>query len=164
MDFLVWLEQTGLGSWVRESPSIWAYPTVLFLHTMGLSILVGVSAAVDLRILGFGARAPLAPMQKFFSLLWLGFWINAVSGAALLVADATTKLTNPVFFVKLVFIALAVINVRILKRQVFGDPLVDQRSVPMRSKFLACTSLILWVAATTAGRLMAYIGPVSGLE
>ena len=30
---LPWLEATALATWVRESPSLWAYPTVLTLHT-----------------------------------------------------------------------------------------------------------------------------------
>jgi hypothetical protein len=29
---------------------------------------------------------------------------------------------------------------------------------------LAVVSIAFWIAATTAGRLMAYLGPVSGLE
>src|SRR5206468_10140089 len=110
MGFFAWLESTAFCIWVRESDSVWAYPTILFLHTVGLGLVAGVSAAIDLRILGFAARLPLAPMEEFFPIMWAGFWINAVSGTVLLIADATTKLTNPVFYVKMGFIALAVIN------------------------------------------------------
>jgi hypothetical protein len=34
--------------------------------------------------------------------------------------------------------------------------------VPSKAKTLAVTSLLLWIGATTAGRLMAYLGPVGG--
>ena len=82
MDFLLRLEQSGLATWIRESPSIWAYPTVLFLHTMGIGFLAGASAAIDLRILGFAPKIPLSSMEKFFPVMYFGFWINAISGLA----------------------------------------------------------------------------------
>jgi hypothetical protein len=164
MAFLVWLEQSGFATWVRESSSLWAYPTVLFLHTIGLATVVGVTAGIDLRILGVAPELPLAPMTKVFPIIWAAFWINAVSGTTLLIADATTKLTNPVFYIKMIFIVLAVINLRMLKTRVFGDPQIDNRPLSANAKMLAATSLIFWLGATVAGRLMAYIGPTAGLQ
>ena len=41
MELLASLENSGFGIWLRESPSIWAYPAVLTLHTLGLGVLVG---------------------------------------------------------------------------------------------------------------------------
>jgi hypothetical protein len=163
-NFFAWLESTGFFTWVRESDSIWAYPTILFLHTIGLGLLVGINAALDLRILGVAERLPLAPMEEFFPLMWAGFWVNAVSGTLLLFADATTKLANPVFYVKMGFITLAIINIFLLKKNVFRDPLLDKRPVTINGKVLALTSLTLWIGSITSGRLMAYLGPVSGLS
>ena len=52
MNLLASLEATGFASWLRESGSIWGYPTVLTLHTLGLGVLVGASTVIDLRLLG----------------------------------------------------------------------------------------------------------------
>ena len=164
MDFLSQIEQSGFASWVRESPSIWAYPSVLFLHTIGMGLAVGVNAGIDLRILGFASEIPMAPLEKYIRFLWIGFWINAASGTILLMADATTKLVNPVFYVKMVFIALALVDLHLIKKHVLEDPLVDKIPLSTNAKVMAATSLFFWLAATTAGRLMAYIGPVSGLS
>ena len=164
MEFLAWLENSPLSTWIRESSSLWAYPTVLFLHTIGLATVVGVSAGIDLRILGVAPELPLVPMTRLFPIIWAAFGINAVSGTALLIADATTKLANPVFYIKMIFIVLALINLRLLKIRVFGDPLLDQRPLSANAKILAATSLIFWLGATIAGRLMAYIGPMAGLQ
>lgn len=164
MDFLLRLEQSGFFSWVRESTSLFAFPGILLLHTIGMGLVVGISAGIDLRILGIAPALPLAPMEKFFPVLWIGFWINAVTGTILLLADATTKLANADFYVKMVFIALALINQRMLKTRVFRDPLIDNRPLSANVKILAVTSLFFWLGAITAGRLMAYVGPVSGLS
>jgi hypothetical protein len=163
MDFLLRLENSGFFSWVRESTSLFAFPGILLMHTIGMGLVVGINAGIDLRILGIAPALPLAPMEKFFPILWIGFWINAVTGTILLLADATTKLANPDFYVKMVFIALALINLRMLKTRVFRDPLVDKRPLSANVKILAVTSLFFWLGAITAGRLMAYVGPVSGL-
>ena len=73
MQLLAWLEGTGMSTWIREADSIWAYPTILTLHTIGLGVLGGSAAILDLRLLGIGGRASLAPMQTLFRLMWIGF-------------------------------------------------------------------------------------------
>jgi hypothetical protein len=160
MSFLLSVENSAFGTWVRESKSLWAYPTILFLHTVGLGFLVGLNAAIDLRILGFARKVPLAPMESFYKIMWVAFWVNALSGTALLIADATTKLANPVFYIKMSIVALAVINMVAIRRRVFGRPSPDE--IAGFARALAITSLIFWGGAITAGRLMAYFGPVSG--
>ena len=60
-DFLASLENSGFGLWVRESGSLWSYPTIIFLHSLGLSFVVGLNVAMNLRLLGVAARLPLAP-------------------------------------------------------------------------------------------------------
>jgi hypothetical protein len=164
MDFLRVIEQSGFSTWVRESSSVLAFPTVLLLHTIGMGLVVGVNAGIDLRILGLAPALPLAPLERYLPILWLGFWVNAVTGVTLLMADATTKLLNVDFAVKMIFIALAIINLQVLRKRVFRDPLIDKKPISSNAKMLALTSLIFWLGAITAGRLMAYVGPVSGLS
>lgn len=158
MQFLIWLSNTTPAVWARESDSVWGYPTILFLHTLGLGILVGFTTAIDFRLLGFNAQVPLAPLARFFRFIWIGFWINAVSGTALLIMSPA-KVANPAFLVKMACIALGVANMWVVKRVVVRDSADDGRLV-IRGKILASTSLVLWAGAITAGRLMAYVGGV----
>jgi len=95
--------------------------------------------------------------------MWAGFWVNALSGTALFIADATAKFANPAFAVKMTFVALGVVTVHLLRSRVIRNPEVDTGPMPPGAKLLAATSLICWLGAITAGRLMAYVGPVSGL-
>jgi hypothetical protein len=158
MDFLASLEASSLSTWIRESRSLWAYPAVLTFHTLGLSIIVGISAFVDLRLLGYGAHIPLKPMKKLFPIMWLGFTVNAVSGLLLLARAATTVGVSGVFWTKMTLIALSMVVLTRIKHQVFDDPLVDAKPVAINARVLACVSILLWAGAITAGRLMAYVG------
>jgi len=163
MEYLKWLEESGISTFVRESPSIFAFPTVLLLHTIGMALCVGVNAGIDLRILGFAPGIRVAPLEKLLPILWLGFTVNAITGTLLVMQDATTKLRNPDFYAKMVFIAAALIILKMTRTRVFRDPMLDKGSFSTNAKVLAALSLFFWMAAITAGRLLAYVGPVSGL-
>ncbi|MBI4888403.1 MAG: DUF2214 domain-containing protein [Acidobacteria bacterium] len=146
---LAQLEQSGLATWISESGVLYGYPLILFLHTLGLSTVVGISAAIDLRLLGVGSAIPLASLEKLFGLLWAGFALTAATGTLLFVADATKHASNPAFFVKLMFVAGGVATVALLRRRVFRGG--------GRGPLLAAASLGCWLVAITAGRLMAYV-------
>ena len=158
------IEQMAFFAWVSGGGSIWGYPTILFLHTLGLATVAGMSAAIALRVLGFAPNVAMAPLARFYPLIWIAFGVTAFSGIILLLADASTKLANPVFYVKMGFVALGLVVIQMIKTRVLANPDVDRKPVPGMGKILSIASLALWVAATTAGRLMAYVGPVSGLE
>jgi hypothetical protein len=157
MEFLLWLEDTRLANWIGESSSILAYPTILFLHTLGLATVAGLSAFLNLRVLGFAPALPFAVLTPFITATWVGFAVTAASGTALLLASASSKVQSPVFLVKLVFVALGVVTLHLMTKRVFRHPQADHAPLPRQARVLAATSLLLWVLATTAGRLMAYI-------
>jgi hypothetical protein len=152
-EVLSWLEGSTLAAWTRESPSLWAYPTVLTLHTVGLSIVVGANAVIDLRLLGFAPRIPRQSLAFLFPVIWSAFAINAASGVLLFIADATTKSAQPVFYVKLACIGVA-LWMTVLARRLTGgrDP-----GAPASGTLIAALSLIFWSGAIVAGRLMAYL-------
>jgi hypothetical protein len=155
--FLAWVESTALSQWVVGSPSILAFPGILVLHAIGMAFAVGISAAMDLRILGIAPRVPFGEMRRFLPFLWAGFWVNAVSGLLLLVGYPTKALTNPVFYLKLILIAVAMgLMVRISRSTfaIHSPPAISEFPAPLRR--LAVASLICWAGAITAGRLLAY--------
>lgn len=155
MGLLEWLETTGIGTFVREGDSLWAFPMVITLHTFGLTILVGASSVVDLRLLGVARTSlPLHALRPLFGVMWTGFALNLVTGLLLLVADATTRGSSPFFFTKMAFVVLGVSTVVLIKRRVFDVPEGEAITSP---KLLAVVSLVAWLVAITAGRLLAYL-------
>lgn len=153
-DWLAALEGTTLATWLRESGSIWAYPLVLTLHTAGMGLLVGLNWTLDLRMLGVGRRIPLAPLEALFRPMWLGFWVNLATGVMLFAADASTKGSTGLFVVKLVMVGVAVGATMAMRRSVYGGGTAVVRP---GAQALAILSIVLWLAAITAGRMMAYV-------
>lgn len=157
MEFLKSIEQLSFFAWVRESGSIWGYPSILFLHTVGMAMVAGLNGAIDLRLLGLAPQTPIQPLERLYPLMWWGFWISAASGSILLAADASTKLTNPDFLVKMALIAVAMVITVKIRSGVVRTP-----SASSNGRLLAAVSLFCWVGVITAGRLLAYVGTVSG--
>jgi hypothetical protein len=154
---LAWVESTALSQWIVGS--LWAFPVILTLHAIGMGFAVGLSAMVDLRILGVGRAIPIPELRRFLPVLWAGFWLNAASGVLLLIGYPTKALTNPVFYLKLTLIAAGMVLLTRIARTAFaGTPAPQEANVERdrRLRRLAMVSLVCWTAAITAGRLLAY--------
>jgi len=154
--FLTWVESTTFSTWMRESPSVYAFPAILCCHTLGMGIVAGINAALALRTFGVASAVPIRGMKRFMSVMWFGFWLNAISGIALLIAYPTKALTNPVFYLKLALIGVAVWLASIIGGRLFGDSIPSYDSPRRSMRILAGASLVCWTGAITAGRLLAY--------
>jgi hypothetical protein len=150
----IWIEGTSLSTWLRESASLWAFPFVLILHTVGLAFFVGANIAWDVRVLGFSLGIPLDGLRRYFRVMWAGFWINAVSGVLLLVAYPTKALTNPLFYVKLALIGFGIVLALRIRGEVHG--VRSESDAPRLTRAMAAASLACWIAVIFAGRLLAY--------
>jgi hypothetical protein len=156
MDFLDTIENLGISTWVRESPSKLAYPTILWLHVMGMGVVAGISGVISLRLLGVSPKTPLQPLERLYPLMWWGFWVNAVTGTALLLASATKRMVDPTFYIKMVFIFAGIVVLQRTRKKVFRN-LGPDGALPESATALAWAALICWLGAVTAGRLLAYI-------
>ena len=150
------IEQTGLSIWIREADSFLAFWFILSVHAIGMGLLVGASVVIDLRILGVARDMPMAPLKKLYSFIWVGFWIQVVSGILLLIAYPTKSLTNPDFYLKLALVALGITFMQMLKNRVFSDPTLSEAAMMANGRFFAIWSLIFWFGVVTSGRLLAY--------
>jgi hypothetical protein len=157
MEMLELLQNSAFATWVRESPSLIAYQLFITLHTIGLAIVVGTSAGMCLRILGVASDLPLAPMEKFYGFMWLGFWIEALSGAVLFVTEPLRFVALPVLYVKFAGVILALVLMNAIRRTVFRDrETLAAPSVPAHGKALAGGVLAAWGTAIVAGRVTSY--------
>src|SRR5262245_18458733 len=102
--FFIWLEATQPSVFIRESTSVFVFPGILSLHAIGMGLAVGVNAALALRLLRMAPGVPLVEMKRFVPVMWIGFWVNTISGILLLLGYPTKALTNPMFYLKLTLI------------------------------------------------------------
>src|SRR5579862_3271643 len=156
MDFLNTIEQLGFSTWVRESPSKLAYPTVLLLHVIGMGVVAGLASLISLRLLGVSPKTPVQALERLYPVIWFGFWMNALTGTALLMASATKNAVDPTFYAKMVFIFTGVAVLQLTRKKVFHN-LGPDGALPAGARTLAWAALICWLGAITAGRLLAYI-------
>jgi hypothetical protein len=154
MEFLVWIEGGSIPTWVRESLSLWAYPSIVAFHAIGLAFLVGTNVALNLRVLGVAKGIPVDALRGTFPVMWAGFAINAVTGVLLLTTAASKFIPMPVFIIKMLFIFLAMTVLGLMKKRLFGHS--TGSTGRLTPAVLAKTSMFLWFGAFVMGRLTAY--------
>ena len=156
MGVLVWLESLPLSVWVHESPSVWAQPTVLTLHTMGMAVLVGASWVLDLRLLGISRNVPLSAFRWVFPAVTVGLIVNVVTGALLFAQRATTLGPAIPFLIKIGLVIASAATLVPLRSLVLSSD-ADRREISGSTRLLAIASILAWSGAITAGRLLAYL-------
>jgi hypothetical protein len=154
MSLLATFEQNAFSVWMRESPSLLAFPFILYLHTLGLALLAGLNVGLDLWLLG-RRTVPAIRLANVYRIMWLGFGINLISGLALLAAYPAKALTNWVFFAKMAMVVLALWVLERLRGEL-EVPNGATREVGARARNLAVVSLLVWAGTILAGRYLAY--------
>jgi hypothetical protein len=158
--FLKRLDHGELSTFLRESE--YGFVFFLTIHILGMSCLVGANSIVSMRLLGVASVIPLKPLRRLFPVMWTGFFMADVSGIAIGLAHASTRLWNPILAVKLVIIASAAPLMRIMQKRVFDDPKISEAALPASAKRIAAAQLILWLLVLVAGRLVAYSFTILG--
>jgi hypothetical protein len=149
------LQESALGHLMRSSPFL--YPAAEILHILGFVVLVGSIVALDLRLLGLGRTIAIQPLaQLLLPLSRVGFVVAVSMGFLLFSADAAHVVRNPAFLAKLLVIAAALINIAIAHLGPWRRALQWHRDASAGAKLTGLASLVLWVSAICAGRLIAY--------
>lgn len=156
MAFFQELQDSWFTDWLLGSESIWTYPTVLTLHTVGLAILVGASIVIHLRALGVGANIPPARLRPLQQMIWGGFSVNLITGVMLFITQAADRIIDPVFYLKIGSIAIAlVLGAAVTRGAIMRAP--SSAAETRRLRTFAGAALGLWTVAIVTGRLMAYL-------
>jgi hypothetical protein len=149
------IEQSALAHMLRES--LYLYPLANVLHVLAVATLLGAIVVFDLRVLGFGKGIAIDALARLaLPIAGVALCIAVPTGVAMFMTEAPAYVRNPVFLTKIALIVLAAANIAAFH---FG-PLRDVRRFATRpslsARASAAASLGLWLAAVTAGRLIAY--------
>lgn len=120
---------------------------------LGIALLVGAIVVLDLRLLGAWRRVPVAMLgPPAVAVASAGLGIALVTGPLLLIVQASEYVANPFLYIKFGAILLGIANVAALR---LADDWRDEN--PGRWRAVAgLVSLLAWLTALTAGRMIAY--------
>ena len=140
-----WIESSWLNALMLSNQ--WAFPIAEAFHFLGLCLLMGSIAVIDLRLLGFASRLPARVIHQLLPWAWVGFGINLFTGILFYFANASFYYTNVAFRVKLILILLAGANALWFQLTVHRDldSWPEGAAPPSQAKAMAGLSLVLWV-------------------
>jgi hypothetical protein len=156
VEFLKWLENTGIGEWIRTNP--FGFPLILCAHSIGLAGVVGIVYMLSFRVLGYSKGIPIAVFERIFYIGWAAFILNAISGALLFMSNATHLIVNWTFLLKLILVAAGGVSLWALWNALMGgaERTTPQGVVTGRGKALAVLCLVFWTGAIVSGRYIAF--------
>jgi type IV secretory pathway VirB2 component (pilin) len=134
---------------------------LLTIHTMGMTVFAGLVAMMDLRMAGIGnLRTPLTEIQKkLFPWQTIAMLVCLATGLPLIYGQPTRYYLNLFFWIKMVTMAVAMLNALIFHQTVYHSVSSwdsDPSRIPPAAKRAAVLSLVLWAIVVITGRLMAY--------
>jgi len=152
------LQDTGVATALRQS--FWVYPIVNAGHIVGLALLFGAIVPLDLRLLGFWAKVPLAAMSRILLPVAIaGLAIAVPTGVLLFSVRASEYAATPLFWIKFSLIGAAIANALLLRLSLAWT--VHEHSelagTMPRLQFAGALSIGLWLAVIVAGRMIGYL-------
>jgi len=152
------IENTGIASSIRNS--LYLFPMLESIHVMGLAIVFGTIAVIDLRLLGLASVN--RPFRKVASDIlkwtWIAFAITFLTGGLMFTTNASVYFHNSVFQAKMLLLLLAGINMGVFELTTGRSSREwdTLKSPPVAAKTAAIISLTLWISVIFLGRWIGF--------
>jgi len=152
------IENTDIASSIRNS--LFLFPMLESIHVIGLALVFGTIAIVDLRLLGLAStHRPFRTMATdILKWTWIAFAITFVTGGLMFTTNATVYIHNPVFQAKMALLLLAGVNMGIFELTTGRSSRQwdTSSSPPAAAKTAAIISLTLWIGVIFLGRWIGF--------
>jgi hypothetical protein len=152
------MESSGLASWLRGS--LYAFPLIESFHVIGLTMVFGSIAVIDLRLLGLASvRRPFATVaSEIMKWTWAAFGLTAATGLLMFSTNALAYYQNLQFRFKMLLLVLAGINMLVFNitagRSVHRWS--KDKTAPFSGKLAGAFSLLLWIGVIFLGRWVGF--------
>ncbi len=153
-----WLQSTSFFTALRES--WYAYPAVLSLHMVALTLFGGLILVTDLRLLGALRKYPVAAVvNSLRPLKYAGFILMITCGLLMAGSKAEEYYYNAFFRAKMALLFLVFMHAMIFRGSVYSRVAEFDAAgiVPGHAKLAAVLSLTIWLALLICGRGIGYI-------
>jgi len=156
--YVAYLKSTSISHIMTTSPLAW--PLCETLHFVGLALLIGGAGLIDLRLMGLMRGIPLRAVMQMRKWAAVGVGINVVTGALFFIGAPDQYIHNPAWKAKLLFLAVAMVNVAIFettqgKRML---ALSADADTPRSFKIAGAVSMASWFLVLYFGRMLPFIG------
>ena len=156
--FLASLEASAIATRIRDG--LYLFPMIESTHVVGLAMVFGTIAIVDLRMLGLASNR--RSVKRMFSDLlkwtWAAFALTAATGLLMFITNAGVYYHNTLFRVKMVLLVLAGLNMLVFEltagRSIHRWD--EAPSAPRSGKAAAALSLVLWISVIFVGRWIGF--------
>lgn len=153
------LQDTPVATFIRESGT--AFPALESMHVIGIAVVYGTIAVVDLRLLGVAShrRSALQLIQDLLPYTWVAFVVCVITGLLMFAANGTTYVQNTAFLCKMGVLILAGLNMAVFHLGIFRQIAEwDTRlPPPTRARIAGLGSLAIWAAVVFLGRWIAFL-------
>ena len=154
-EFSLWLSDTSWSMWLDTH--FWAIPIMQCIHILAISAAFGSILMINLRIYRLAGtdRTMAETERRYTRWIWWSLLVLLLSGIGMTIAEPVRELVNPVFWVKMVGVVLAILaslwfHGRVMRRLAAGGlpgPVIKTGAVLI---------IILWCLIMLGGRWIAY--------
>jgi hypothetical protein len=155
VDFVFWLSETPVSLWLQTN--FWAIPTIQVFHILALAAAFGAILMINLRIFGMAGvdRTMAETERRYTRWIWWALLVLAVSGSGLIIAEPIRELINPIFWIKMGLVIVAVLTSLWFHRKVMRR-LAGGGAITGGIKAGAVFIIVLWCVIMLCGRWIAY--------
>ena len=155
-EFCTWLSSTRFSMAIQDIS--WIVPGIQSVHILAIATVMASIVMLDFRLLGVTGRGQSIRevAHRFLPWIWSAVAVLLATGILLIIGEPARELINPVFWVKMSLLAVALILTGTLQYSVFHHESLWERRRAL-GRILALASLLLWMAIVTAGRWIAYV-------
>lgn len=151
LPFFQWCEASWLGTAIRNSQ--WLFPVIESVHLLGLAFMGGIVLLVDMRLLGLGVQKKSAGALARDVEPWLigSLAVMLTTGFLLYVSEPTKLYYNGAFWMKMEFLAAAIVYTFTVRRVVLAAGVG-----PVWTRLIAIISIALWAGVGIGGRAIGF--------
>jgi uncharacterized protein DUF6644 len=155
VDFSLWLSDRSMSLWLDTH--FWAIPIMQCFHILAISAAFGSILMINLRIYRLAGtdRTFAETERRYVRWIWWSLLVLLISGIGMTIAEPVRELVNPVFWIKMPLVVVAVLvslwfHHRVMRRLAAGGtagPVI---------KTAALLIIVLWMVIMLCGRWIAY--------
>jgi hypothetical protein len=150
--FSRWLEATPLSQAVQTTS--WAIPGIQVVHIVCLAMLFTLALSLSLRVVGRGLalESSRSLAERFVPAMGVCLMVLLVSGSLLIIAEPSRTITNPIFYIKMFLLLMAIVLTLWLAKVARREPAKPSRLHVV----VAVLCMLVWTGIIVAGRYIAY--------